>query len=188
MNKYYRLQDDVNFPNRWHLGELIDGNGNEIEQDLFIYPKGRKINLYKPLSLKIDERGSCLDFTFTSYDMPLVKKQIGSILESFEKNGIQRIPVNIESCEEEYEILNIFNTIDCLDEGRSEILFWKEEDGRPDKVGKYRMVTNMHVDPDRAVGFNIFRLGGWQIAIIVSERVKSALEKIGATGIRFTEV
>jgi hypothetical protein len=34
----------------------------------------------------------------------------------------------------------------------------------------------------------VFRTWGWEVALIVSGEIKTALETAGATGVRFTEV
>ena len=62
------------------------------------------------------------------------------------------------------------------------------EDGRPEKTGKYRAVAGMRIDPSKVGDAKIFRTWGWDIALIVSEEIKEALERIGATGMRFKEV
>ncbi|GMU01423.1 hypothetical protein KH5H1_55430 [Corallococcus caeni] len=62
------------------------------------------------------------------------------------------------------------------------------QDGRPDRVGQYRDVDGMRIDPTQVGDARVFRTWGWSIALIVSEDIKLALERIRATGIRFTEV
>ena len=75
-----------------------------------------------------------------------------------------------------------------MDETRSEIMRWKHEDGRPDKVGRYRMVGNLTIDPTRVRNRHIFRIDDWEIALIVSERLKIALEAIPELGVVFSPV
>jgi anthranilate phosphoribosyltransferase len=65
---------------------------------------------------------------------------------------------------------------------------WKAEDGRPEKVGEYRYVHGMRIDPTRVGDARIFRTWGWRIALVVSEDLKRAIEEAGLTGARFVEV
>jgi hypothetical protein len=67
------------------------------------------------------------------------------------------------------------------------VLYWRPEDERPDKLGKYRNVVGLKVDPARVGGANIFRPWGWIVVLLVSERVKLALEAEGITGPLFIE-
>ncbi|HYO57579.1 imm11 family protein, partial [Archangium sp.] len=62
------------------------------------------------------------------------------------------------------------------------------EDGYEDEIGEYRNVVGMRIDPSKVGDAEIFRPWGWQTNIIVSERVKRAMEESGTTGARFTEV
>jgi hypothetical protein len=62
------------------------------------------------------------------------------------------------------------------------------EEGYEDEIGEYRNVVGMRIDPSRVGDAEIFRPWGWQTNIIVSERVKRALEESGVTGAGFTEV
>jgi hypothetical protein len=79
--------------------------------------------------------------------------------------------------------------IQCIDDARcEEVLYWLPEDNRPDVVGQYRNVRGLKVDPSKIGDANIFRPWGWQVVLILSERVKQAMEEEGITGTKFLEV
>lgn len=83
----------------------------------------------------------------------------------------------------------MLRVIECIDEGRSEYLKWTKSDHRSDLVGQFRMVSKLKlsrasIPPDA----NVFRLAGWLVGLIVSERVRSAMEAVGCQGARFQEV
>lgn len=86
---------------------------------------------------------------------------------------------NLQSC---------FDTVSREFEANSEFMKWTKEDGRPEKVGEYRMFTKLSLDPKKATGHKIFRVQGWQIALIVEEEVKESLEQRKASGIVFQVV
>ncbi len=46
----------------------------------------------------------------------------------------------------------------------------------------------MRIDPAKVGDANIFRTWGWVVTLIVSERVKRAMEAEGITGAKFIEV
>jgi hypothetical protein len=47
------------------------------------------------------------------------------------------------------------------------------------------MVMNLKIDPARAVNRHVLRIRGWEVALLVSERVKTALEAIENLGVIF---
>lgn len=76
-----------------------------------------------------------------------------------------------------------------LDEARSEFIKWTEHDHRADLAGEFRQVTKLVLArdtiPDDA---HFFRIAGWEVALIVSEEVKSAMERVGCFGAEFIEL
>jgi len=66
--------------------------------------------------------------------------------------------------------------------------FWKPEDGRPEKVGSYRVIDDLRIDPSKVQGAHLFRPWGWLVALIVSEELKVAMEALGGIGPDFVEV
>ena len=92
----------------------------------------------------------------------------------------------MEGHSEPYFILNALRIIRCIDDARcEEVLYWLPEDERPDKLGAYRNVVGLKVDPAKVGDTHIFRPWGWTVALIVSERLKRAFEAEGLTGARF---
>jgi hypothetical protein len=78
---------------------------------------------------------------------------------------------------------------DCLDEKRSEFTKWTKNDHRADLAGQYRMVTRLRILTEQVPrDAHFFRVEGWRIALIVSEGVKEAMERVGCLGAKFVEV
>jgi hypothetical protein len=65
---------------------------------------------------------------------------------------------------------------------------WTPEDGLPEKVGQYYAVDDLRIDKAKVGEARVLRPEGWAGTLIVSEDIKVALERLGATGVRFTEV
>jgi len=61
------------------------------------------------------------------------------------------------------------------------------EDGRPDRVGTYSSVSGGRIDSAKVGDAKVFRTGV-HVALLVSEEINQALERIGATGTKFKEV
>ena len=66
--------------------------------------------------------------------------------------------------------------------------FWTPEHGVPDKVGQYIAVDHLRIDKRKVGNAKVFRPEGWWTTLIVSEEIKDAFERMGATGTRFEEV
>ncbi|WP_342747661.1 imm11 family protein [Melittangium boletus] len=139
--------------------------------------------------MSVSMEGTPLDFTLAELDIPVIQSNIAAILTEMAPGDVQLIPVEIESQQGSFSILVATRLIRCIDDNASEeVRYWKPEDGRPEKVGKYRAMSGMRIDPTKVGDAKVFRTWGWTVALIVSEDIKDALERAGITGARFTEV
>jgi len=185
---YYDMWDNMHIPGRWHLKSPVDEQGREV--DPWQFKAGRFLELEGLPVFRLARPGNALDFTLTGLTIPLVHHRVISL---FERLGVQQevqfLPARVEGQSEPYFILNVLRTIPCIDDARcEEVLYWRPEDNRPDKSGQYRNVAGLKIDPTKVGGANIFRTWGWRGPIIVSERVKRAMEGEGITGPEFVEV
>lgn len=186
--RYFQVWDDRQVRGRWHLSGPTDSQRKEL--DPWQFKQGRVLSLADTPIFRLMRPGEPLEFTLTGYAIPLVHARVVNLLEAMGlQSEVQFIPARAEGRTEDYFILNALQTIRCIDDARcEEVLYWLPEDERPDKVGQYRNVVGMRIDPEKVGGANIFRPWGWRVALIVSERVKLAMEDEGITGPKFTEV
>jgi hypothetical protein len=68
------------------------------------------------------------------------------------------------------------------------VQIYTPEDGRPERVGEYRSVSGLRIDPSSVGDARVFRLWGWHLPIIVDEDIKEALEHAGIVGAVFKDV
>ncbi|WP_239014898.1 imm11 family protein [Archangium violaceum] len=186
--KYYELYDDVYIPGRWHLKMPVDGRGEWI--DTWRFNEGRVLDIEESIRFPLKLAGVALEFTLCSMGVPVVHRRVVSL---FERLGLQKevqfIPVEVDGQTEPWFILNTLYVIRCIDDARcEEVFYWLPEDNRPDKLGGYRNVRGLKVNPAKIGNANIFRPWGWKVVLIVSERIKQALEEEGITGTKFIEV
>ena len=183
MRKYYRLQADEKAVNRWYLDEPLDWRGEEVDPRLFtaatLY-EGEKV-----LTVPLQYEGERVDFNFAAFDMIVVPKWLALAIQPLVGDSVQRIQAIVHSTDDEYEILNVLASVRCIDEERTEIMRWTTQDGRPDKVGRYRMITNLKINSSKVGEHKLFRLGGWKIALIADETIKELFEKHKVTGVGF---
>lgn len=137
----------------------------------------------------LDIPGRPLDFCWAAFSIPVVHERFVSLFEALRVEGVQFIPARVEGHAEPWYILNALQVIRCIDDARSaEVQYWKPEDDRPDKLGEYRAVHGMRIDPTKVGTARIFRPWGWHVALIVSQDIKEAIEGAGLSGARFVEV
>lgn len=188
--KLYDLHDDVYIPDRWHLRmPLYEEEGQEELFNVGQFKEGQLLTLNKPVRISLKPPGMALEFSH-AFGIPIVHHRVVSLFERLGLHEeVQFIPVEVEGQIEPWFILNALRIIPCIDEARcEEVVRWLPEDNRPDKMGGYRNVSGLKVDPERTAGARIFRPWGWKVVLIVSESLKQALEQEGITGTRFVEV
>jgi len=187
MPGYFDLTDNMRIRGRWHLRSPVDEAGQTINPWPFC--KGLRVEPHGVIRFPVKPDGVTMEFTLASFAIPVVHERV---VHLFERQGIadvQFIPVQVEGHEGPYFILNTLRTLRCIDDARSrEVRYFTPEDGQPEKVGKYRVVSGMRIDPTKAGDARIFRPWGWPVALIVSEELKEAMEAEDITGTKFEEV
>lgn len=187
MPRYYELQDDMRVPGRWHLRHPLDEHGQKI--DPWQFDEGRRLEPQGIIRFPVKPDGVTLEFTLDSFATPVVHARVVELFERLGVQEVQFLPVQVEGHAGPYFILNALRILRCIDEARcEEVRHWTPEHGEPEKVGQYRYVRGMRIDPTKVEGTRIFRPWGLTLTLVVSEDVKEALEREGITGTRFVEV
>lgn len=184
-NRYYRVLADPKAVDRWHLMAPVDEKGHELDARLFT--SGEPYKQKGKLAIPLRRAGEQQDFNFGDFDMPVVKEEICQGLRQLGAR-IECLPVAVESTHDAFNILNVLDVVQSVDEERSEITKWTEQDQRPDKVGQYRMITKLAIDPAKVSGQRMFRIAGWRIALVADETIKKFLENKKVRGIFFQPV
>jgi len=186
--RYFDLADDVYLPGRWELGHPLDQAGHQLE-DPWQFRVGEPVRFEGHVQLPLKRPGTPLDFSHAAFSIPVVHVRVASLLAEIAPNDVEIVPVGIEGQPDQFCILNATRLVRCIDDKTSgEVRYWRPEDGRPEKTGQYRAVYRMRIDPSKVGDAKVFRTWGWTVALIVSEEIKEALERIGATGAKFKEV
>jgi hypothetical protein len=184
--RFFKLADDVNVPHRWHLDTPTDSQGLKVDDAQFTI--GGPVPIQKRLSVPVEIAGKPLDFTEANVGVPVVHVRVASLFAELAPGDVQLISVDVEGQPDQYLILVATRLIRCIDEQASRIQLWTHEDGLPDMVGKYFSVRDLRIDRATVGRAQVFRPEGWTVALIVSGEIKDALERMGATGVRFQEV
>jgi hypothetical protein len=186
--RYFELTEDMTSPDRWLLGDPLDEQGTEVRGRRFM--SGEPTRVDGRLRVPVYHPGTPLDFTrVDTGGFPVVSEKVARVLAEVARGDVQLFPVEVESRPEPYFLLNVACLVRCIDDAACvEVSYWTPEDGRPDKVGQYRAVSGLRIDPSKVGDARVFRPWGYRGTLLVSEEVKEALERTGATGLEFTEV
>lgn len=192
---YFRLAETMYTPDGsegWTLQGPFDEQGARLANP-WQYSDGRLLdvsNTTTPPTFQIAQpAGSPLEFNISGLGVPVVPERVVRIFERLGTKDVQFLPARIASVPEPWFILNVTRVVRCIDDARcSEVLYWKPEDGRPKKVGTYRAVYDMRIDPTKTEGARIFRTWGWLVVIVVAQDIKEALEQEQVSGTKFIPV
>jgi hypothetical protein len=163
-----------------HQGERIDP---------WQFFAGRKLTSPGPLTLPLLLAGHQLDYTMADYGVPIVSEACADVLREAAADDVQLFPIEVEGQPSSFYVANATKLADCVDETRSEeVKRWTEADGRPDRLGEYKSIGVLRVDPERVGGLQFFRIERYRVALIVSETLKHAMERAKLVGPKFKPV
>lgn len=184
--KYFEMIPDTEAQNPWFLGSPKDAHGKAVNPELF--EVSQKVTVDSPLEISVRQNGDPLDFTFADFDMPVANVRTITLLNTIAPDAFETFSAKISGYLGDYAVVNILTARKCLDEKKSQFLKWLETDNRPDKIGQYRQVSEMRIDPAVVHDLDIFRMEGWKIALIVSGKIKDAFVREKISGVSFVSI
>lgn len=184
--RFFKLNDDVYVPRRWHLKTPIDSQGRKVFD--WDFTKGASVRVDGRLTIPVEIEGRPLDFSEAGLGIPVIHVKVASMLAELAPHDTQLIPADIAGQPDQYLVMVATRLIRCIDEQASKVRFWTAEHGVPDKVGQYIAVDRLRVDKAKVGNSQMFRPEGWEVALIVSEEIKDAMERLSTTGMRLEEV
>jgi hypothetical protein len=181
-SRYFRVHFDGK-TDHWFPDEPETDDGDEV--DARDFTDCVHYNGPTPLLLRTNVRGARPSVLLGPFDMPVVDLSPGEALAARVGQSIQLVPAHTDDGDAVY-ILNVLDRVACIDEASTVGDFWQPADGRPDKLGAYRMIIELALDPGR-ISSRLFRVASWEIALIAEETV--ATEFFAAVpGLKLTQV
>jgi hypothetical protein len=182
---YSRVLVDSAIPDLWFLGQPVSHSGEVIDARRFT-ACARFGPVDEPLRLPILRTGRTARLTFGAFDMPVVDRALGVSFSAAADGDVEPVPAIAEDGSE-LSIANVLRCLDCIDESKTVGEKWEESHGRPDRTGRYRTIVHLFIDRNR-VDHEIFRVSGWEVALVVSDRFAQATGLVTVEGIRLLSV
>jgi hypothetical protein len=187
--RFFDLNVDESVPGRWYLAEPSDGAGVEID-DIWRFTDGRPVEVRERMRFPLFKPGAPTDIEFAGAGQtPVLSARVAAVFREMAPDDVQLFPVDVEGAPDPYYVLNVAKVRRCIDDAAcEEARLWVPEDGRPELVGTYHVVSGLRIDTSKVGDARVFRLWGWHPPIIVDGDIKAALERVGIVGGRFDEV
>jgi len=186
--KFFRLLDDLEFPDRWYLSTVSDADNWRLARPP-VLGMGDPLR-DQVLKVELRKSGIPLDYSLAGYaGVPVVSFEALHAISGLD--GFTAIPAKIGGFQQKtsYYILHFWDEADCVDERASKFEKYQVDDPvRPDLAGNYSAFFSLVIDPSRTGGKDIFRLARSGTEVIVSEEVKRRFEDAGVTGAVFQDV
>lgn len=200
---YYKLQHDFPKNGYWHLGKITDRDRKEIEhctfftnQDITLAPSLRLpvvgdpsdfSDVHFPLTVKVVRAGPPLDFTLNTFAVPVVTEQVLKAIQSLASEDIQSLPVQVAGLADPYFVIHTRRHLDCIDVARSHA-DWRSPPVNNRPTQDPHAMFKLAIDPLVAAGCHIFRVVKWEMALVISSKLKSILDQLNVTGVKYIPV
>ncbi len=163
----------------WWPGLPKNRNGDLL--DVWAFSRGVAFSVDQPIYVPIKKKGRMSDIIINGFGTPIVSTKCARLLVSLAASDIQLVPAIIEGHGDAF-IMNVVSVIDCLDFERSRVDFFPDDFYDQTKAGTPRMVSCLTIVESQAAGHHLFRIQGWQVAIVASQEVVHLVQKECLTG------
>ena len=177
---YSKLVPDSTADRGWWLGSPVTSQESPI--DAWAFTTGTWYPSEDAIVFPIKEKGLILDFTFFAFGYLALRKysKTDKIIPLF-GDSAQFIPAIAGDGTELY-IVNVLNSIECLDPTCVNSYYPLDYEFSS-KAGKPQMIIGLILLQDRIVDLPIFRVGGWQIPMIINDELLVYIKQQQITGI-----
>jgi hypothetical protein len=180
---YFAVEFDSSLPSYTHFREPKTASGQTVDAFNFM-GNGRWLS-NEPLFVAVQEVGLIYDINMGAFDLPIVNDRVHRIIGSDQKlaQQVQFVPILYNDIT--YFILNPLTALKCVDEKKSIVTKWKKKDLRPDRIGDYWQIIDLHILPKNVEGVDVFRIKGWEVVMIFSSRIVDLMKENNIQGAKF---
>jgi len=174
---------------QWVIRTPAPASGGAFDEP-WMFADGRVLPDPGPIKSAISHPGEKRAFVLSGIEQaPIVSEAVANVFRTIAPDDVQQFPVSVEGEPEQYFVVNAIAVVDCIDEANCrEVHHYTEEDPFPEYAGEYRWIYGLRIDPKKTEGAHVFRPKRFKTALIVSEKIKDALERVGNLGVSFERV
>lgn len=178
MSTFYILNFKVS--SNAYIAEKVTLSDDSISDN---YPDGIS---FKDKNVEITlhkNKGNLLHFIDNLYGLPIWSQEITTVIEEHCAKEIELYPVDLlKDKKQSFSFVNILNLVDVIDFENSDCTLWDPDIKLIDEVEKLILLE------EKANNFNIFRMLGLKLEIVISEALKIKLEKLNINELEFIPV
>ncbi|MFP2895992.1 imm11 family protein [Corallococcus sp. 4LFB] len=174
---------------QWVLELPAPASGGELD-DPWMFGDGRRLSDPGPLTSRPFREGPQRSFSVAnSGRTPIADEQVANVFRKLAPDDVQTFPIRIEGAGKGFHVINATKRFSCVDKKNSrEVQIYPSDGVAPERVGTYRAIHGLRIDRTKTAGAQVFRIQGYPSALIVSAKIKSALEEVGNLGVSFERV
>jgi hypothetical protein len=174
---------------QWALGLPVPASGGELD-DPWMFGDGRPVPAPGPLKTRPFHDGPQRSFSVAnSGRTPIADKRVATAFRELAPDDVQVFPIEVEGAARPFYIINVTKCFKCVNEVNSqEVQLYTPGGAAAERVGTYRAIHGLRIDTSTIGNTRVFRIQGYPSALIVSEEIKNALERIGNLGVHFERV
>ncbi|MFB1478857.1 imm11 family protein [Corallococcus sp. RDP092CA] len=174
---------------QWVLELPVLASGDELD-DPWMFGDGRRLPEPGLLKSRPFRDGPQRSFSVAnSGRTPIADEQAANVFRKLAPADVQVFPIEVAGARKPLFVINAARCFKCVDETNSkEVQIYPPEGVAPERVGTYRAIYGLRIDPSKSEGARVFRIQGYSSAFIVSEDIKTALEAVGNLGVSFERV
>lgn len=147
--------------------------------------------IHTPIIFKTDTKDGTkeLDVNLSNHGSIIVSEKFKKI---FQNEPLDFFPIELEnySACSNYYIIKILFFLDCINETKTKITYWTEENASFNKklIGNYKTISNITVNEEKINGINIFRLKKFTPIILVSQKFVDTFVSNQCNGLKFIPI
>lgn len=183
---FAQISLDAGDSKQWFIGDPVDAEGKAWDPREFTY--GRPVDIAAPVTLSVIEKGRPVSFSLGPFHLPVITQELAGVVAAVAGPDAQLIPATVSGRDQPYHILNVVRQVDCIDDGLTIGKRSKEDESPRSKAGDFMYIVELGLDIDKVGDAQIFRPIGWNVAMVLSSVLQTALEQTGLSGVIFRDV
>lgn len=180
---YFRLRAEPDISRQWIVDEIVDS------ADTLLHPfDSDPTQLRGTLSAEVARAGIQLPWSENVFGVPVAESRLASAMRMLAPSELVMLPLNLKATGT-YCAVMLTRKLECLDTQRSRYDVYTEDDQRPDFLGQPKTMIRLRIVPAAVPSAaHMFRVSTYEMAIVVSAKMRDVMIATGCRGASFEDV